>query len=109
MARRCGAGHVINLIDFEEDREGHIVSNQLEVRSREQVCDIRLLCSEEVIQTEDVMPLVHKPFAHMRAQKACAARYQNPKEFCHWYHRIRGESSVCYQTLFGKRKKQLES
>ena len=55
VARRGGAGQIVDLVDLEEDRHRHVVADQLEVRPAEQVGDVRLLAGEEIVQADHVV------------------------------------------------------
>jgi hypothetical protein len=52
---------------------GDIVSNQIKIGATEQMSDIGFLASEEIIQTNDIMPLIHESLAQVRTKKTCAA------------------------------------
>ena len=77
VARRGGAGQVVDLVDLQQDRQRHVVANQLEVRPAEQMGDVRLLAGEEVVEADHVVPLLDQPLAEVRAEKAGAAGDQN--------------------------------
>ena len=83
VARRGGAGEVVDLIDFQPDRLRDVVPDQLEVRPAEQVRDVRLLAGEEIVEADDVVPLVDEPFAQVRAEKARAAGDENASRSAH--------------------------
>ena len=60
-----GAGQVVDFIDFQEDRQRHVVTDQLEVGTVQQVRDIRLLAGEEVVQADYVVAAFDQPFAEV--------------------------------------------
>ena len=66
---RRWAGEVVDLIDFEFERVDHIVTNQFKVRICQQVTDITLKASEEVVETEYLMAFVKKTFGKMGAKE----------------------------------------
>ena len=77
VARRGGAGQVVDLVDFQEDRQRDVVADQFEVRLAQQVGDVRLLAGEEVVQADHVVAFVDQPLAEVRAEKAGPAGDQN--------------------------------
>ncbi len=76
MAGRRGTREVVYLVHFQEQRMGHIVTHQLEIRLREQVRDVRFLAREEVIDADNVLPGLDKPVTEMGAEEAGAAGYE---------------------------------
>ncbi len=77
MSGRGGTGEIVDLIDFQEDRQRHVVADQLEVRTWQQVGDVRLLAGEEVVEADHVVPAFQQPFAKMNAEKARPAGDQD--------------------------------
>jgi hypothetical protein len=61
------AGEVKNPINFNVQRESHIVSDQLEVVLADQVPDIGLVASEEIINADHVMLLLDQSVAEVAA------------------------------------------
>ena len=57
--------------------------DQLEVRPAEQVGDVGLLAGEEVVEADDVVPLLDQPLAEVRAEEAGAAGDQNAFDVGH--------------------------
>ena len=86
VARRRGAGEVVDLIDLEHDRLGHVVADQLEVAPAEQVGDVRLLAREEVVEADDVVPLLDETIAKVRAEEAGTAGDEDPLD--HFEHSV---------------------
>jgi len=56
--RRGRASQIVDLVHFDIEREGHIMAHQLEVRVIEQMGDIVLGASEEVVETDDIVAVV---------------------------------------------------
>ena len=83
VARRGGTGQVVDLVDLQEDRQGDVVADQLEVGPAKQVGDVRLLAGEEVVQADDVVPPLQQPLAEMRAEKAGPAGHQDSSDHRH--------------------------
>ena len=50
MTWGSGASHMIDLVDFQENRQGHVVSDQFEIRFAKQMDNVRLLAGEKVVQ-----------------------------------------------------------
>ncbi len=55
MARGGGASQVVDLVDFQKDRQRHVVPNQFKIGFAQQMSHIGFLAGEEVIQTDNVM------------------------------------------------------
>jgi len=81
---RSGAGQIVNLIDFELERIHHIVAHQLEIRIVEQVRDIALTTSEEVVHTDHFVPLIEESFRKMGAEKAGCAGVKLIQPMAEW-------------------------
>ena len=64
---RCRAGQVVDFVDLDKERKGHVVAHQLEMRVTEQMGDIILGAAEEVVEAKDVAAFVQQAFAKMRA------------------------------------------
>ncbi len=77
VRRRGGAGEVVDLIDLEFERLGHIVADQFEIGMLEQVGDIAFAAGEKVVEANHLVALAEKPFAKMGAQKARSAGDQD--------------------------------
>ena len=54
--------------------------HQLEIRISEQVRDIALTSSKEVVHTDDFVPLKEEPFRKMGAEKSGSAGDENTHE-----------------------------
>src|SRR5436190_13276465 len=70
---RSGTGKIIDLIDLEHYRFGHVVTNQFEILTVKKVRNILLAAGEKVVEADDLVALVQEPFAKMRADKARTA------------------------------------
>jgi hypothetical protein len=68
---------VIDLIDFQKNRKGNIVTDQLKVWPIEQMRNVELLRRKEVVEANDIVPLSHQSLAHMRAEKTRSAGDEN--------------------------------
>ena len=55
MSWCCRTGEVIDLVNFQPDWHGDVVSNQLEVGLVEQVADVCFLAGEEIVQANHVV------------------------------------------------------
>ena len=73
MDGRGRAGEVVDFVDLDIEREGHVVAHQLEARVVEQMRDVALGAGEEVVDADDVVAAFEQPVAQMRAEKAGAA------------------------------------
>jgi hypothetical protein len=63
--RRGGTGEVVNLINFEKNGKGDVVSHELEVTLFKEMRDIPLPAREIIIEADDIMPFVHEPFTEV--------------------------------------------
>jgi hypothetical protein len=54
--RRSWACKIINLIDFDIEREGDIVPDQFEMRLTDQVFDVPSRSGEKIIDAEEIAP-----------------------------------------------------
>jgi hypothetical protein len=77
MDRRCRASEIVDLIYLEQDRLGDIVPDQLKAMIVQQVRDILLAASEEIIETNNVVALREQSFTKMRANKPGTAGNKN--------------------------------
>ena len=53
---RCGTGEIIDLINFQIDRERDVMSNKLEAFVVEEMLDIDARSSKEIVQANDFRP-----------------------------------------------------
>ena len=72
MRRRSGAGEVVDLIDFDTQRLGHIMADELKARMIEQVGDVLLATREEIVRADDLMALSEQTFPKGESQKTSA-------------------------------------
>jgi hypothetical protein len=72
-----GASEIVDLVDFDIEREGHVMPLDFEVRIVEQVRDIRFLPGEEIVDAQHVMPVIEQARAQMAADEAGAAGDQD--------------------------------
>ncbi len=90
MARRGGAGQVVDFVNLQQDRLGNIVADELEIRPAQQMRDVDLLAGEEVVEADHVVPFIDQPLAQMRTQKSGAAGDQDPAMSGHAWSYSRG-------------------
>lgn len=83
VSGRGWAGHVIDLVDFEEDRQGYVVPDQFKIWSAQKVSDILLLSGKEIVEANHIVPVIDQAFAHMGTEESGAASYEYALEFCH--------------------------
>jgi hypothetical protein len=60
---------IVDTVDFDVEREGNVVPQQLEERVVEQMHDVALLARVHVVGAEDVMPLSEEVLAKMATQE----------------------------------------
>ena len=73
MNGRGRASEIVYLVDLEQDRLGHVVADKLEFLVVEQVSDIRFPAGKKIVEADDLVALIQKPLAKMRADKPGAA------------------------------------
>ena len=71
------AGQVVDLVDLDVEREGHVVAHQLEHRVAHQVGDVALGAGEVVVDAQHVVAVGEQPLAQVRAEEAGAAGDQH--------------------------------
>jgi hypothetical protein len=54
----CGAGEVIDLVDLDVKREGHVMAEDFEPRVSEKLLDVAAAAGEEVVNADDLMTLI---------------------------------------------------
>ena len=54
----------------QHQRLGDIVAQKFEISLTQQMCDVRLLAGEEIVDANHVMAVGDQPLAQVRAQKA---------------------------------------
>ena len=77
MNGRRGTREVVDLVHFQQYWLDHIVTQQLQPSLVEQVKNVFPPPGEEVVQTKYIVVFVEQPFTQMRANKSCAAGYQD--------------------------------
>ncbi len=76
--RRGRARQIVDLVDLDVEREGHVVADELEVRVLQQVQDVALGASEQVVGADHLMPLRQQAVDQVRAEEAGAAGDKDP-------------------------------
>jgi len=69
MNRRCRTGEVINFVDFDVQRKGYVVPNELEARVVVQMIDVSLRSGEQVVYAQNLVAVLEETIAKMRAQE----------------------------------------
>ena len=70
MRRRGRTREVVDLIHFELERVDDVVPDKLETRMGQQVRDVRFLPGKEIVDTNDLVPVLDQSIAEMRTQEA---------------------------------------
>jgi hypothetical protein len=70
MDRRGGAGHVVDLVHFQENRFDDVVPDQLEAVVVKEMTNVLLVAGKEVVKADDIVPLGKESFAEMGADEA---------------------------------------
>jgi hypothetical protein len=74
------ASQVVNLVHLHQVGLGDIMPDNLKVWFADKVGDIHFAACEVVVQTDDVMALVHKATTQVRAKEASTTSYKNPQK-----------------------------
>jgi hypothetical protein len=75
--RRCGAGHVEDAVDLQQNRIDDIVADDFEPVIVEQMGHMLAPTCKEVIEADDLVTIVEEALAEMRADETSAACNQN--------------------------------
>jgi hypothetical protein len=75
---RGRAGEIVDLVDLDIERKGHVVAHDLEGRLAEQLFDVAARTCEIVVDAENLALLLEQSCAQMRAQKACTPCNKDP-------------------------------
>ena len=75
MGRGRGTGQVVDFVDLGIIGSGHVVTDQLEVMTVQQLPDIILATGKIVIQTNHIIAFSDKTRTEMGTDKAGASRY----------------------------------
>jgi hypothetical protein len=75
--RRGRAGKIVNFIDFQIERKGHVVAHEFETRMPDQALNVLLGAGEEVVGANDIVAIGDQAIAQMRAEEASASCYKN--------------------------------
>jgi hypothetical protein len=77
--RRGRARQVVDLVHLHVQREGDVVTDELEARVLQYPRQVVAGAGEEVVHRQDVTPVVEQPLAQVRAQKAGPPGYKNAR------------------------------
>jgi hypothetical protein len=76
VRRACRARKIEDSIHLGVVGEGHVVSDNLEVRVTDEMSDVSFLACKEIVQTDDVKAVSQQPLAQMASQKPGTTSYQ---------------------------------
>ena len=85
MPRSCWTCHVVDLVNFQKNRKGHIVADQIKIGFSDEVGNVGLLRREEIIEADHVVPFVDQSLADVRSEKSCPAGYQDTLSLLSWH------------------------
>lgn len=77
MDRRGRAGEVVDLVDLDIERKGHVMAHELEPGMVVQVLDVALGAGKEVVGADHLMPLFKQAVGQVRAEETGAAGDQD--------------------------------
>jgi hypothetical protein len=72
------AGEVVDLIDPDVQGESDVVAHQLEALKLQDIGDVVLPSSKEIVDVENVVALGDEPLAQVRVEESCTACHQDP-------------------------------
>jgi hypothetical protein len=75
MNRGCGTGEVVDFIDLDIQRKGHIVAHEFEARVCKKMLDVVLGSCEQVIDAKDFMSIRQQPVNQMGTEKTSSPGY----------------------------------
>src|SRR5205807_2038265 len=78
MDRRRRASQVVDLVDLDKQRMGHVVAHRLEMRVAQQMGDVVFAAGEVIVDAQYVVAASEQPLAQMRAEKSGATGDQYP-------------------------------
>jgi hypothetical protein len=67
--RGCGTGEVVDFIDLDVQRKGHIVAHEFEMRVCMKMLDVVLGSCEEVIDAKDFVSIREQPVDQMGTEE----------------------------------------
>ena len=71
--RRGRAGQIVDLVDLDKERKGHVVAHELEARIAEEMLDVLLGAGEKIVEAENFVPI-----AESRRSTRCEPRNPAP-------------------------------
>ena len=74
---RGRTGEVVNLVDLQIQGEGDVVTQQLEAFVVEQMRDIALSATEEIVNAHDLAAAAQQALAQVRPEKTSAASHED--------------------------------
>src|SRR5581483_784129 len=77
MNRRRRTGEIVDLVDLDVVREGHVMAHKLEALVSDQVLDIAPRAGEEIVEAKHLVAGLEQSLAKMRSEKAGAAGDEN--------------------------------
>jgi hypothetical protein len=76
-----GTSHVVNLIDFQENRLDQVMTNQLEVRLSQQMGNVLFRSGKKIIHAKHIGAVCHQPVTKMTPKKTRTTRYKHSDIF----------------------------
>ena len=73
VRRGSGAGEVVDAIDLELERVDHVVTDEFEVGIADEMLNVGLASSEEVVEADDFMSLLDEAIAEVGTKESGAA------------------------------------
>ena len=73
----AGTREIVDLVDFQIERESDVVPDDLEIRIADNVRDVLLAPGIEIVDANDVAAVGQEPFAQVRAEKSGPAGDQH--------------------------------
>lgn len=88
MHRRGRAREVVDLVHLDKQRKGHVVTDEFEARVGVQMRDIALGAGEQVVNTDDLVPICEQAVTQMRPEEAGTTGNEDPFACFVIFHRL---------------------
>lgn len=77
MNRRGRAGEIVDLIDLDIERKGHVMAHEFEARIAVEMVDVAPRAGEQIVRAQHLMPLAEQPVDQVRSDEPGSSRYQD--------------------------------
>jgi hypothetical protein len=103
MDRRGGTRQIVDLVDFDIEREGHVMADKFKAMVIEQVIDVAARAGEKIIDADDAGAVLEQSLAKMRTQKSSPAGHKYARFKVHASSPQRPSFSVVASRLYAEK------